>query len=232
MNADVLKIVLFAVLCLLLVQQGAVSESLQNASPVPASGRPHLEEAELPERTLAVRELLEAPSFVPEQEDCFIHIAGGFFSRFNRRYGEVKRCRELLPPCFGGCSGRQGGIRISLAALKYSSPLVYLPKGSIELHTEEGLTLRLEMKVLDYVRVRGQELPCYRLSAIYELDGSCRAVLVCAAIGVEMPVLTGTLYLVSATGDCLGSYNIQIVGRNSVEAENHLLKVVEAVSHF
>jgi hypothetical protein len=28
------------------------------------------------------------------------------------------------------------------------------------------------------------------------------------------------------------SYNIRIVGRNSVEAEQHLLKVIEALSHF
>ena len=88
------------------------------------------------------------------------------------------------------------------------------------------------MEVLDYVLIPGQDLPCYRLTATDELDGSCRAVLICAAIGTEIPVLMGTLYLVFGSSDGIRSYSIQITGRNSVEAEHHLLKVVEALSRF
>ncbi|UCF97307.1 MAG: hypothetical protein JSV89_19360 [Spirochaetaceae bacterium] len=228
MKAKFQQIMLFAGLCFLAHPDGIVSE----ASARPAAGQPIMEEPGKPEEP--VWELLESPSFVPQQEESFIHIAGGFFSRFNRRFGAISQCRELLRPDFGsGSEYTEGGtIRFSLKSLGYRSSMVYLPAGSIELCTVDGDTRSFSMGVLDYVQIAGRDLPCYRLSATDELDISCTAVLVCAAIGTEMPLLIGTLYIVSNSGDDIKSYKVQIVGRNSVEAERHLLKVVEAVSHF
>jgi hypothetical protein len=109
---------------------------------------------------------------------------------------------------------------------------VYLPKGSLVLKTAEGGTVNFRMEVLDYVQVPGRELPCYRLIASSVQQDYSKAILICCAVGTEAPLLVGTLYLLSDSRRTIHCYEIEIRGRNGVEAENHLWKVVEVASHF
>ncbi len=181
-----------------------------------------------------VQELLKRNSHVPETEESFVHIGGGFFAYFNRRDGIAKKNSTLSSPCLNRLSVETNNceIRFSLRELGYASRLVYLPKGSLELGTAEGRTLNFRMEVLDYVQLPGRELPCYRLIASGIQGHYSKAILVCCALGTDSPALVGTLYLVSESGTSICSYEIEIRGRNNVEAENHLWKVVEVASRF
>jgi hypothetical protein len=179
-------------------------------------------------------ELLNCKSLVPETENSFVHIGGGFFAYFNRRDGSAKETSALSSPCSNRLSDAQcsGEIRFSLNELGYKSRLVYLPEGSLVLKTAEGKTLNYNMQVLDYIQIPGRELPCYRLTASSNQENYSKAILVCCVVGTDSPVLVGTLYLVSASGISICSYTIEIRGRNNVEAEYHLWKVVEVASRF
>ena len=97
MKVNIQQIIFLAGLCLLADPECIISESSQ----IPTSGQLKIEQANKLESYSGVWDLLEIPSFVPQQEESFIHIAGGFFSRFNRRYGAIKQCRQLLPPSVG-----------------------------------------------------------------------------------------------------------------------------------
>jgi hypothetical protein len=182
----------------------------------------------------SVRELLHFASFVPETEESFVHIGGGFFAYFNRRDGMAEQSPELSLPDFNHVSYSKNGaeIRFSLRELGYESCLVYLPKGSLVLKTAEGRTLNFSMGFLDYLQVPGRQLPCYRLITSGGEEEDSQAILVCCALGTESPILVGTLYLVSNSGESICSYEIEITGRNNVEAENHLWKVVKVASRF
>lgn len=185
-------------------------------------------------RPRSVRELLHFASFVPETEESFVHIGGGFFAYFNRREGKAEESSELCLPDFDRLSHTQNGgqIRFSLQELGYESRLVYRPEGSLVLKTAEGGTLRFKMEILDYVQISGSELPCYRLTAGSGQGLFSKAILICRAVGTEAPRLVGTIYLVTGSGEDISSYGIEIGGRNNAEAENHLWKVVEVASHF
>lgn len=186
------------------------------------------------EQPLNVQSLLNCKSLVPETEESFVHISSGFFAYFNRRDGSVNENPTLSPPDFNRLSDEKSRceIRFSLQELGYESRLVYLPKGSLVLKTTEGRTLNIKMEVLDYIQVPGRELPCYRLIASSDQEDYSKAILICCAVGTEPPLLVGTLYLVFASGRSIYSYGIEIRGRNGVEAENHLWKVVEGTSRF
>ena len=180
------------------------------------------------------REQIHCKSLVPETEESFVHIGGGFFAYFNRRNGIAKKNSTLSSPCLNRLPVETNicEIRFSLRELGYASRLVYLPKGSLELGTAEGRTMNFRMEVLDYVQLPGRELPCYRLIASGNQEHYSKAILICCALGTDSPVLVGTLYLVSGSDTNICSYEIEITGRNNVEAENHLWKVVEVASHF
>lgn len=92
--------------------------------------------------------------------------------------------------------------------------------------------MNFRMEALDYVQLPGRKLPCYRLIASGNQEEYSKAILICCALGTESPVLVGILYLVSESGTSICSYGIEIRGRNSIEAENHLWKVVEVASRF
>jgi len=200
----------------------------------PDSQQIQVQDATELEQQLSVRELLHCKSLVPETENSFVHIGGGFFAYFNRRVGMVEKSPTLSSPDLNRRAKEKGvgEIRFSLQELGYESRLVYRPTGSLALKTVEGRTLNFSMKLLDYVQVSGQELPCYRLTASSDAGDYFKAILICRAVGTETPVLVGTLYLLSDSGRSICVYQIEIRGRNSVEAENHLLKVVEVASHF
>jgi len=180
------------------------------------------------------RDQIHCKSIVPETEESFVHIGGGFFAYFNRRNGIAKKNSTLSSPCLNRLpvETNNGEIRFSLRELGYASRLVYLPKGSLELGTAEGRTMNFRMEVLDYVQLPGRELPCYRLIASGNQEHYSKAILICCALGTDSPALVGTLYLVSESGTSICSYEIEITGRNNVEAENHLWKVVEVASRF
>jgi hypothetical protein len=186
------------------------------------------------DQQLCVRELLQCKSFAPETEKSFVHIGGGFFAYFNRRDGIAKQDSSLSPANSDLLPEptTRGGIRFTLQKLGYESRLVYRPEGSLVLKTAEGRTLFFTMKVLDYVQVSGSELPFYRLTAGSDEKDQTKAILICCAVGTETPVLVGTLFLVSDSGRSVCGYGIEIRGRNGVEAEDHLWKVVERASHF
>jgi hypothetical protein len=177
------------------------------------------------EQRLSVEELLSCRSFVPDTEESYVHIGGGFFAYFNRRDGIVKEI-STLP------DADSGAIKLSLRELGYESRLIYLPEGSVHLETPDGRILNFKMEVLDYVQVPGNELPCYRLIAHSEREDYSKAILLCHAVGTESPYLVGMLYLVSGNHGSSCSYEIEIGGRNDLEAENHLWKVVAVASRF
>ena len=137
-------------------------------------------------------------------------------------------------PDFNHVSYAKNGAEISfsLRELGYESRLVYLPKGSLVLKTAEGRILNFSLEVLDYLQVPGRQLPCYRLIASGGEEEYSQAILVCCALGTESPVLVGTLYLMSNSDVSIRSYEIEITGRNNLEAEKHLWKVVEVASRF
>jgi hypothetical protein len=212
MNRRIVQGLLLGALCLTTVQAWS-DQPMQNRDLV-----------EL-EQHLGVRELLHCKSLVPETEESFVHIGGGLFAYFNRRDGIVEECSAPSAPHFDR-------IRFTLQELGYESRLVYRPRGSLVLKTAEGRTLTFSMEVLDYVQVSGRELPCYRLIANSDQGEYSKAILICCAVGTEIPLLVGTLYLLSDSGRSICGYGVQIRGRNSVEAENHLWKVVEVASRF
>ena len=185
-------------------------------------------------RPRSVRELLHLASFVPQTEESFVHIGGGFFAYFNRRDGMAEQSPEPSLPDFNHVSYAKNGAEISfsLRELGYESRLVYLPKGSLVLKTAEGRILNFSLEVLDYLQVPGRQLPCYRLIASGGKEEYSQAILVCCALGTESPVLVGTLYLMSNSDVSIRSYEIEITGRNTLEAEKHLWKVVEVASRF
>jgi hypothetical protein len=157
-----------------------------------------------------VPEVLEAPSYLPAEER-FVHIAGGFFSYFDRRPGSL---------IDGG--GRTAGIvSLELDALRHESRFVYLPEGSITLRDERGNLRCFTMERLDYVRLPGSDAAAYRLSA----DG---AVLVATDSGREAPCLHGELYVQSGSGyEC---YSLSVRGRSENDAERHLWRKIERVT--
>jgi hypothetical protein len=194
----------------------------------------HVREAAELDPQLSARELLQSASAVPETEDSFVHIGGGFFAYFNRKGGTVQEDPTLASPDLDHPANPAGGgeIGFSLEELRHQSRLVYRPQGSLVLKTARGGTQHFAMELLDYVQVSGRELPCYRLSARSEDEEPAKAILICRAVGTEIPTLVGTLYLVCDSGRSIRGYAIQIRGRSGVEAENHLWKVVQRVSRF
>ena len=141
------------------------------------------------EQPLSVLELLNCKSLVPETENSFVHIGGGFFAYFNRRDGGAKKNPTPAYPDSAGSLNEHHccKIRFSLRELGYESRLVYLPKGSLLLETAEGRTLVFSMEVLDYVQVPGRKLPCYRLIASGSEKEYSQAILICCTAGTESP---------------------------------------------
>ena len=200
----------------------------------PDSRQIQIQDATRLEQRLSVRELLYCGSLVPGTENSFVHIGGGFFAYFNRREGMVEKSSTLLSPDLNRRVKEKGvvEIRFSLQELGYQSGLVYRPKGSLVLKTAEAGTLNFSMELLDYVQLSRWELPCYRLTASSDEEDSSKAILIARAVDTETPLLVGTLYLRSDSDSSICGYQIEIRGRNSVEAENHLWKVVEVASRF
>jgi hypothetical protein len=179
-----------------------------------------------------------SPSFLPEQEP-YVHIAGGFFSVFGGRVGSLFPCREDL------LSERQnsyqaycrkneccGSLCIKLKKLKYSSRFVYLPEGEIILNIENSQKVSFTMQKLDYVSSYDDDGFLYyriycRSSGNYETN----AYLVCFATESTSPVLFGFFIILSDTG-IEKKFAVRIGGRNENQAENHLQKVIVAVTEL
>ena len=162
----------------------------------------------------SAEELYMKPSFIPAEE-AYTHIAGGFFSVFESRVGRAE----------SEDGGDPGSCCIQLKKLNYQSKFVYLPEGDIILKNESGSETVFKMEKLDYVEADGG-LPYYRISC-----SGGRAYLICYATVSTSPVLYGTFLVVSETG-AESRYNIRISGRNENRADNHLHKVIAAVTEL
>ena len=180
---------------MLVIVVAMVNVSGTASPPTPVSGIP---------------EVLEAPSYLPAEER-FVHIAGGFFSYFDRKPGSLV-----------DTTGRTAGtVCFELDGLRHESRFVYLPEGSITLRDDRGDLRCFTMERLDYVRLPGSNVPAYRLAG----EG---ATIVATNSGREAPSLVGELYV--QAGDGYECYTISIRGRSESEAERHLWRKIERVS--
>ena len=188
--------------------------------------------SELNSGSREVRELLLAPSFVPEEE-IYTHIAGGYFSFFDSKTGQIRKSSMIgLPSLEENLNlspKADGSVKIVLANLGYESRFVYLPEGDLIFSNGSGDIEIFNLKKLDYVQMPGSDIPAYRLSAVNP-ENNRKASLIAAAVGTDVPKLIGCLYI--EEGVDLESFDIRIRGRNTNEAENHLCKKMEFVSNF
>ena len=180
-----------------------------------------------------VRELLLAPSFVPEEE-IYTHIAGGYFSIFDSKTGRIRKSRmKDLPPLkqenLNSAVKDSGSLKIVLSKLGYESRFVYLLEGKLILSTGSKDDEIFNLKKLDYVQIPGSVVPSYRLSAVNP-ENNRKASLITTTLGTDVPVMIGKLYIEDNTG--IESFDIRICGRNANEAESHLCKKMEFVSDF
>lgn len=188
---------------------------------------------ELNHRDMDVRELLSAPSFVPEEE-LYIHIAGGYFSFFESKTGQISKSSMIGLPSskredLDGTAKVSGSLKIVLSKLMYESRFVYLPKGKLIISKGSKDIEIFNLKKLDYVRIPGSDIPVYRLSAVNP-ENNRKASLIATAYGTDVPRLIGNLYI--EDNNNLESFDIRIYGRNENEAEGHLWKKIEIVSQF
>jgi hypothetical protein len=179
-----------------------------------------------------IQELVSAPSYVPEEE-LYTHIAGGYFSSYDMKTGQLRNSETLELPVlksddFSRDDKTDGSIKIVLTGLKYDSRFVYLPEGELILTDGSGNKKIFSLQKLDYIQIEDSDIPAYRLSAIDQKDNE--ATLISTSVGTEIPSLVGTLYVESKEG--FESYSVRICGRNNFDQENHLCKKIENVSHF
>jgi len=188
---------------------------------------------ELNRRDREVRELLSAPSFVPVEE-LYIHIAGGYFSFFESKTGQIRKSSMIGLPSskrenLDGTAKVSGSLKIVLSKLGYESRFVYLPEGELILSKGSKDAEIFNLKKLDYVQIPGSDIPVYRLSAVNP-ENNRKVSLIATAYGTDIPKLIGNLYI--EDNDDLESFDIRICGRNAYEAESHLWKKIEIVSQF
>jgi hypothetical protein len=155
-------------------------------------------------------EVLGAPSYLPAEER-FVHIAGGFFSYFDRKPGSLVNTTGRIA----------GTLCIELDGLRRKSRFVYLAAGFITLRDKRGDPQRFTMKCLDYVRLPGSSVAAYRLTG----EG---VTLVATDSGREAPSLAGELYV--QTSDGYECYTVSIRGRSENEAERHLWERIERIT--
>lgn len=167
-----------------------------------------------------VRELISAPSFVPDEE-LYTHIAGGYFSSFDMKTGQFWNSESVKK--------EKRSIRIELSYLYYDSRFVYLPEGELILSKGSQNDEIYSLKKLDYIQIEGSNIPSYRLKAV-NLKNNKVATLISTSIGTEIPIMIGTLYV--ENNKKIESYEVRICGRNNFDQENHLCKKIETVSHF
>ncbi|MCK4542287.1 MAG: hypothetical protein KAU17_08645 [Spirochaetales bacterium] len=189
--------------------------------------------SELNSGSREVRELLLAPSFVPEEE-IYTHIAGGYFSFFDSKTGRIRKSSMIgLPPLkrenLDSTVKASGSLKIVLSNLEYESRFVYLLKGELILSKGSKDAEIFNLKKLDYVQIPGSDIPAYRLSAVNP-ENNRKASLIATAHGTDVPKLIGSLYI--EDNNDLESFDIRIYGRNTNEAESHLCKKMEFVSDF
>jgi len=158
----------------------------------------------------SVPEVLDAPAYLPAEER-YIHIAGGFFSYFDRKPGAL--ADQAGQPAGSVCFG--------LDELYHESRFVYLPKGDIAIRDERGRVRCFAMERLDYVRLPDSDVPAYRLAG----EG---ATLVVTDSGREAPCLIGDLYVKESGG--YERYTVSIHGRGENDAERHLWRKIERVT--
>lgn len=163
-----------------------------------------------PAAVVGVPEVLDAPSYIPAEER-YVHIAGGFFSYFDRKFGTVTdgndRCR--------------GTVCIEIDGLQQDSRFGYQTEGFIIFRDDRGNLRSFALERLDYVRLPGSDVPAYRLAG----QGG---ILVAMDCGRAPPSLVGELYVREGSGyEC---FTISIRGRSENEAECHLWRMIERVT--
>ena len=115
-----------------------------------------------------VRELISAPSFIPEEE-LYTHIAGGYFSSYDMKNGQFQKSDKVNLPNFEHAEQvnvkGKNSIKIILSNLYYDSRFVYLPEGELILSKGTKDEEIFSLNKLDYVQIAGSDIPAYRLSA-------------------------------------------------------------------
>jgi hypothetical protein len=180
-----------------------------------------------------VRELLLAPSFVPEEE-TYTHIAGGYFSFFDSKTGRIRKSSmiclsSLKRENMDSTAKASGSLKIVLSNLGYESRFVYLLEGELILSKGSKDAEIFNLKKLDYMQIPGSDIPAYRLSAVNP-ENNRKASLIATTHGTDVPKLIGSLYIEDNAG--IESFDIRIYGRNAYEAESHLCKKIEFVFQF
>jgi len=163
--------------------------------------------------------LLTAPSYIPPEE-AYTHIGGGFFSVFDSRMGTFNK--------------GAGAVIMQLKKLYHSSLFVYRPKGDLVLRFSNGDSWCFSMEKLDYVASEDNGIPLYRIR-LFPQEGCHSDVLMACFIGSataeSSPKLEGELYILR-TNSPWEVMDIRIAGRNELRADNHLYKVVAAVTEL
>jgi len=163
--------------------------------------------------------LFSETPFYPEEE-LPVHIAGGFFSAFDRRQGYTYGEK-------GFRAGSPGFLRIRLEGLDHREPWVYLPAGKIELIRPDRRKITLDMERLDYYLHTPTGELWFRLTCCSGGGDWC---LLCRVGSSGTPTLEGLVFRKGPFGFCRRICGFTIKGRSENEAEAHLQKVVTPVT--
>ena len=155
-------------------------------------------------------------TFVSPAEELPVHIAGGFFSVFDRRQGHTREERGDRPEL-------TGSIRLRLEGLEHQGPWVYLPSGKIELKPPGQRKITLEMQRLDYYLHTPTGELMFRLTGC---SGGGKWCILCRVGSFGTPTLEGFVFRKGPFGFCRRICGFTIRGRSGNEAETHLQKVV------
>ena len=176
-------------------------------------------------------DLLDSPSHVPKEEP-YVHLAGGFFSLFDRRTGELRFASGLSqcePAAQSAVRQLQScvRVRIRLESLRGGSAFVYILQGNLILYDSAGGCYRCRLERLDYSAPTGVQVPYYRLLfTVPQIDG--RGVMLIRAVEGTRPRSSG--YLLLCRGEEWAVYFLEICGRSELQAEHHLCRFVERMS--
>ncbi len=186
---------------------------------------------------LELEKLCQSYSFIPEEE-AYTHIAGGFFSVFEGRVGKIFKESKTLSgeSLFNQVDNSQniGCVCMSLKKMGYNSRFNYKLEGKLTVSFSDGNKQSFSMSEIDYIDSAHKDLPFYRISFM-PAAGSNHEIseayfISCASVSSK-PSLYGLLVIIREDHWPV-NYYVRISGRNELDADVHLHKVIQAVSDF